>query len=105
MRSVLRSNPFLCLGVLGTLLLALFVVLGLQPHDGGIGQLLFHAWRLLAAPVHLAANLLAPVTDGWPDALDAAAAIVTGLLPYLLADWLVRRWRGRKPPKVASQDA
>ena len=98
MRSVLRSHPFLALGLLGVLLFAMWLALGLQPHDGGLGQALFYAWRVLAAPVYLATNLLAPVTDRWPDALDAAAALLVGLSPYVAADWLVRRWRGVRSP-------
>jgi hypothetical protein len=96
MRSVLRSHPFLALGLCGVLLFTVWLALGLQPHDGGVGQALFYAWRVLAAPVHLAANLLAPLTDAWPDALDATAALLAGLLPYVGADWLLRRWRGRR---------
>jgi len=94
MRSVLRSHPFLTLGLFGVLLFGLWLALGLQPHDGGVGQALFYAWRVLAAPVYLATNLLAPITDRWPDALDAAAALVVGLSPYVAGDWLVRRLRG-----------
>lgn len=91
----LASNPFLTLGLAGVLVFAAWVLLGLDPRDGGVGQGLFLLWRALAAPVHVAANLLAPATDQWPDALDAGAALVAGLVPYVLADAIWRRWRAR----------
>ena len=86
----------MCIGVLGTLVFGLWLALGLHPRDGGIGQATFYLWRVLAAPVHLATNVLAPLTDGWPDALDAAAAVVVGLLPYAVADALWRRRAARR---------
>jgi hypothetical protein len=94
-RRVLGSNPFLCTGVLGTLLFSLGLALSLQPRDGGVGQAMFYVGRVLAAPVHLASNLLAPITDSWPNALDAGAAVLAGLLPYVATDALWRRWRAR----------
>lgn len=110
MRSTLRSHPFLAVGLLGTLVLGLWIALGLDPRDGGIGQLLFYTWRVLAAPLHLAANVLSPVTDRWPDVLDGAAVVVVGLLPYVVADWLLRRWRvarsaGHRPPSGGRIDS
>lgn len=105
MRYWLRSHPCLGVGLLGTLLFALWLALGLSPHDRGIGQVLFYTWRVLAAPVHLAANVLAPVTDRWPDVLDAAAVLCVGLLPYGVADWLLRRRRRRAESDVVSRGA
>ncbi|HEY0971803.1 MAG TPA: hypothetical protein VGE02_12615 [Gemmatimonadales bacterium] len=104
MRSSLRSHPFLGIGLLGLLLFALWLALGLQPRDGGVGEALFYTWRVLAAPVHLAANVLAPVTDGWPDVLDAAAVVVVGLLPYVAADWIVRQLRRRGAARASAGD-
>jgi len=93
MRRFVVANPFLTVGLVGVLLFVLGLVLGLHPQDGGVGQATFFLWRVLAAPVHLAANVLAPVTDRWPDVLDAGAAVLVGLLPYAAADALWRRWR------------
>jgi hypothetical protein len=95
MRRFLAANPFLSVGLLGTLIFGTWIALGLDPQDGGAGQAVFYVWRVLAAPVHLAANVLAPLTNDWPDVLDAGAAVVMGLLPYLAADALWRRWRRR----------
>ncbi len=100
LRRLLTTHPFLCTGVLGTLVFGVWLALGLHPRDGGIGQATFYLWRVLAAPVHLAANILAPLTDGWPDALDAAAAVVVGLLPYTVADALWRRAVARRQGNV-----
>jgi hypothetical protein len=97
--SILRRHPFLALGILGLLLFGLWLALG-APTDGGVGTALFYSWRVLAAPVHLAANLLAPVTDKWPDVLDAAAVVIAGLAPCAAADWIVRRWRRRFAPNL-----
>jgi hypothetical protein len=75
--------------------MGLWIALDL-PHDHGVGRAIFLSWRALAAPVHMAANLLSPFTDEWPDLLDAAAALVAGLMPYAFADWLRRRWRASR---------
>jgi hypothetical protein len=66
--------------------------------QAGAGRVLFWTWRVLAAPLHAAANLLAPLTDNWPDPLDAAAAVLLGLLPWALADVIWRRVRRRQVP-------
>lgn len=95
--TVLRSHPFLGVGLLGIALFGIWLMLGAETRDGGLGHLLFYSWRLLAAPIHLATNVLAPVTDRWPDAADGIAAVVVGLLPYAGADWLLRRRRRRRP--------
>jgi hypothetical protein len=95
MRHFMVANPFLSAGLTGILVFGIWVALGLQPDDGGVGQGLYLAWRVLAAPVHLAANVLAPLTDRWPDALDACAAVVLGLFPYVVADALWRWGRQR----------
>ena len=96
MRTFLRANPFLATGVLGTLIFGAWLAAGLSPRDGGVGEVVFYVWRVLAAPVHFATNVLAPVTNSWPDALDALAAVAAGLLPYALADWVLRRVRARR---------
>lgn len=98
MRALLRTNPFLSIGLLGTLIFGVWLAAGLSPRDGGVGEVVFHVWRVLAAPVHVATNLLAPITNSWPDALDALAAVAVGLLPYALADWVLRRVRARRNP-------
>jgi hypothetical protein len=95
LRRFLAANPFLFLGIVGVAIFGVWLALGLGPGDGGPGQALFWSWRVLAAPVHLAANLLAPFTDRWPDPLDAAAAVVAGLIPYIVADLAWRRIRAR----------
>jgi hypothetical protein len=97
------ANPFLSAGLTGTLLFGIWLAFGLYPDDGGVGQALYFAWRVLAAPVHLATNVLAPFTDRWPDALDSGAAVVVGLLPYMVADalWRWGRQRGRGSPRRA----
>jgi hypothetical protein len=100
MRRLVAANPFLSAGLLGTLLFGLWLVLGLHPHDGGVGQASFYVWRVLAAPVHLATNVLSPLTDPWPDALDGGAAVVVGLVPYVAADRLWRRWLRRRRPRT-----
>jgi hypothetical protein len=98
MRRFVTTNPFLCVGLLGTLIFGIWIVLGLDPSDGGAGQASYFVWRVLAAPVHLATNVLSPVTDHWPDALDGGAAVVVGLVPYVAADGLWRRWfKNRRP--------
>jgi hypothetical protein len=101
MRRFLAANPFLSVGLLGTFIFGTWLALGLQPHDGGVGQAGFYLWRVLAAPVHVAANVLGRVTNDWPDVLDAGAAVVVGLLPYLAADALWRRWRRRRGHRPA----
>jgi hypothetical protein len=103
MRHFILANPFLSAGLIGTLLFGIWLALGLHPDDGGVGQALYYACRVLAAPVHLAANGLAPFTDRWPDALDAGAAVVVGLFPYALADalWRWGRQRGGVSPHRA----
>jgi len=96
MRRFVTANPFLSVGLVGTVIFGLWISLGLDPSDGGTGQASYYVWRVLAAPVHLATNVLGSVTDRWPDALDGGAAVVVGLMPYLVADWLWRRrMRGR----------
>lgn len=95
MRRFAVSNPCLIAGFTGALLFAIWVALELPADDGGIGQALYLAWRILAAPIHLAANVLAPLTDRWPDVLDGGAALLVGLLPYVIADALWRRRRRR----------
>jgi hypothetical protein len=102
MRRFLVANPFLSLGLLGTAIFGFWLLAGLDPSDGGVGQATFYLWRVLAAPVHVAANVLSPLTDGWPDPLDGAAAVLAGLLPCMAADGVWRRWnRGRRPRVVA----
>jgi hypothetical protein len=98
MRRLVVANPFLTAGLIGTLLFGIWLALGLPP-DEGVGQALFYVWRVLAAPVHLATNVLSPLTDRWPDALDGGAAVVVGLVPYVVADalWRWGRRRGRVP--------
>jgi hypothetical protein len=96
MRRFLAANPFLSFGLLGCSIFGFWLVAGFDPHGGGVGQVLFFVWRVLAAPVHLATNVLAPLTDHWPDALDAGAAVAVGLVPYLAADVLWRRWTHRR---------
>jgi hypothetical protein len=98
MRRFIVANPFLSAGLIGTLLFGIWLALGLQPNHGVVGQALYVSWRLLAAPVHLAANLLGPFTDHWPDALDGGAALVVGLFPCVMAD-VLWRWglRRRRP--------
>jgi hypothetical protein len=91
MRRFIVANPFLSAGLIGTLLFVIWLALGLQPDGGGVGQALYFSWRVLAAPVHLAANLLGPFTDHWPDALDGGAALGVGLFPCVMADALWRR--------------
>jgi hypothetical protein len=100
MRRFLAANPFFSAGVLGAVLFGLWIVLGLDPSDGGVGQATFYVWRVLAAPVHLATNVLSPHTDGWPDVLDGGAAVVVGLVPYVAADGLWRRWLQRRRPRA-----
>jgi hypothetical protein len=92
------ANPFLTAGLIGVLLFGIWLASGLEPGDGGLGQALFYAWRILAAPVHLATNVLGPLTNHWPDALDGGAAVVVGLFPYVMADALWRRGRRRRAP-------
>lgn len=74
MRRFVAANPVLTTGLLGTLLFGVWLALGLQPRDGGLGQATFYLWRVLAAPVHLASNALAPLTNDWPDALAGGAS-------------------------------
>jgi hypothetical protein len=100
MRRFLAANPFLSVGLLGIVIFAVWLVLWPDPGDGGVGQALFYVWRVLAAPVHLAANVLAPITDRWPDALDGGAAAALGLVPYLAADALWRRWSRHREPQL-----
>ena len=103
MRRFVAANPFLSVGLLGTVIFGLWILLGLHPADGSVGQAMFYVWRVLAAPVHLAANVLAPLTNRWPDVLDAGVAVLVGLVPYVVADALWRRWqRGRREPAPRS---
>jgi hypothetical protein len=104
MRRLVVANPFLTAGLTGTLIFGIWMALGLQPDDGGVGEALFLVWRVLAAPVHVAANVLAPFTNRWPDALDAGAAVVVGLSPCVAADalWRWGRRRGREELNRAS---
>lgn len=95
---VLHRHPFLAVGILGMLLFVLWLAVG-APIEG-VGRVLFYSWRTLAAPMHLAANLLSPVTDTWPDVLDSAAVAVSGLAPYAAADWFVRRWQRQRRPAL-----
>jgi hypothetical protein len=90
MRRFLQSNPFLAIGILGALLMGLWIAFGLSP-EAGVGRGIFLLWRTLAAPIHLATNVVGRYTETWPTALDALAALAVGILPYLVADWLLRR--------------
>jgi hypothetical protein len=102
LRRTLAANPFLSAGLLGIAVFGVWLLFWPDPGDGGAGQALFYVWRVLAAPVHLAANVLAPITDRWPDPLDAGAAVLLGLLPYLAADAVWRRWSRRRELRFRS---
>jgi hypothetical protein len=91
----MRRHPALCLGVLGLLLMLLWSLADLPTEGHPVAGLLFRSWVVLVRPFALVATWIDPVTGRWPVALDVAATLALGLLPYLLLD-AVLRWAGRR---------
>jgi hypothetical protein len=97
MRSFARQHPFLLLGIT-TLALTLSVTQG-QPALRGLIPLV----KILVMPMYLVwvlltmlrVALIGPVVGvpGRLDVLFSAAAMLAGLAPYALADYLLARWR------------
>lgn len=85
----IRDNPFLCAAFLAGVALAAL--------QSGVGSesLLELIWKVLGVGFRMTAPLaqrLVPEADGW---LLIAMQVVIGLIPYLLADVALRRFRNR----------
>ncbi len=86
---MIRDNPFLCAAFLAGVTLAAL--------QSGVGSesLLELIWKVLGIGFRLTAPLaqrLMPEADGW---LLIAMQAVIGLVPYLVADLILRHFRNR----------
>jgi len=99
MRCLLRS-PFLTLGALGLLALALLAVTGL-PVETPAGAALVAVLHSLGIAFYVAANALARHAPGIPEWLDVTGVLLLGAATYLAADLVWRRaltrWRAGAP--------
>lgn len=86
---MIRDNPFLCVAFLAGLTLAAL------ESDVGSRAVLDLLWVVLGFGFHLTATWpqkIIPGASGW---LEVGMGITLGLIPYLLADIIWRRFRNR----------
>lgn len=91
-----KRNPALTAGLLSLPCFAALAATELPPESPHF-RLLIGAWRVLGAGPHAAANLLARVAPALPGWLDVLLVVLLGAIPYLLADFALRRLLARKP--------
>jgi hypothetical protein len=92
---LLRSHPFLLLGVSSFLFLLLLLMLDLAP-ESPLFRALAACWQVLGIGPRAVANLLARVAPDIPGWLDVTLVIVGGLAPYAAADALLGQFRTRR---------
>jgi hypothetical protein len=94
MRNLLRARPFL---VLGMVALAVFVV-GAMPagfdYDPNVLRGVLRALFLVIGFPFVLIAVCLPSSIGIP--IGIVLTIALGFVPYLLADWALRRWRARR---------
>lgn len=86
---MIRDNPFLCAAFLSGLSLAALEA------EVGSAAVLELMWSLLGVGFRLTAGWPQSLMPGLGDELALAMGIAVGLVPYLLADGVWRRLRGR----------
>ena len=87
----IRRHPFLCLAGITLLLLALMSVSGLQYDDSGAGTALFLLGYVLGQPFLLGARWVSTLIG--PSVPAGILGWSLGLVPYVLADAVLNRWR------------
>jgi hypothetical protein len=97
---VIWTWPFLSLGLATLLLGALWHAARIDHADGSLQMAAYIAVSIIGAPFILAMRL-ATATFG-SSSLTPLVGLVVGLAPYVLAEWLLHRWRSRRRAAVNS---
>ena len=93
MPRLLRNHAFLLLGIVTILVGAWWHTSGIDPNASAGGAAAYRVVYVLGFFFITAMRLLRSLTDNF--AVSGIGSMVLGILPYLLADWLVRRRRRR----------
>lgn len=89
MKRFMSANPFLCVGLIALAMFDLWILLGARLDDGW-HVLLHRASFWLGRPIWFMASSINDLAPRLPDWLDNTLVVVTGLMPYALADWILR---------------
>lgn len=96
MKTLLANHRFLLLGI-GTILVGgWWHMSGMDPSAGTLGAVTHRVVYALGIFFILATRFLRSLTDNF--AISGVGSMVLGILPYLAADWMLRRRRRAGAP-------